>query len=427
MRNVRDGANHATGVTLAVLTLPVIRRRSVMTHHQARYASSATRVLITGALALTTIAAVACRSEATVSPDMSSVVALRAIPPSHRTVPTTPSAPPDPRALPAYFPPLDGTAWDTIAPAQLGYDTAALTAALDWAGTQQSTAVVILWRGRIVAERYWRGWTMSKDSIIASATKSVISTIAGELVKEGRLTLDNSVTSYLGAGWSRSPSTESRITVRHLLGMMSGLDDSLKFVAQPGTRFYYNTPAYYQLDAVLEAASGQRVPALSKAMLFDRIGMNTANWKFNLDVGEMGLILSCSARDMARFGLLALNRGRWNGTPILADSAWYAAAWHQVPPDNGGYGLLWWLNGSSSYRIPGSYLLPTVPGPLFPAAPADLVAALGKGDKKIYVIPSLELVVVRHGNEADPNGGNPAAASAFDEQWWLRLKQAFRY
>ena len=333
----------------------------------------------------------------------------------------------DPKKLPVYFPPTTGNSWDTIAPAKLGYDTAALRAALDWAGTQQSTAVVILWRGRIVAERYWRGWTISKDSIIASATKSVVSSIVGELARQGKLSPDSAVSKYLGAGWSRSPTTEPRITVRHLLGMMSGLDDSLKFVAQPGNRFYYNTPAYHQLDAVVQGAAGQGLPAVARSVLFDRIGMNTANWKLFVDTGVPGLILSCSARDMARFGLLALNRGRWNGTPILADSAWFNRAWQQVPPDNAGYGLLWWLNGSTSYRIPGPYLLPTIQGPLLPSAPADLVAALGKGDKKIYVIPSLELVVVRHGDEADPNGGNPAASSAFDERWWSRLKVAFRY
>ena len=298
---------------------------------------------------------------------------------------------------------------------------------MDWAGTQRSTALVVLWRGRIVAERYWNGWTTTKDSIIASASKSVISTMVGELSRQGRLSLDSTVAKYLGAGWSRSPSTESRITVRHLLGMMSGLDDSLKFVVQPGNRFYYNSPAYYQLFSVIEKASGQGSAALSKSMLFDRIGMTTANWKLNVEVGQLGLILSCSARDMARFGLLTLNRGRWNGAPIVADSAWFASSWRSVPPDNGAYGFLWWLNGGASYRIPGSYLLPSLTGPLIPSAPSDLVAALGKGDKKIYVIPSLELVVVRHGEEADVAGSNPAALSAFDEQLWQRLRLAFRY
>jgi CubicO group peptidase (beta-lactamase class C family) len=346
--------------------------------------------------------------------------------------PTAPPAVPppvssDPRTLALYFPPTAGSAWDTIAGARLGYDTAALTAALNWAGTQRSTAVLVLWRGRIVAERYWNGWTPAKDSIIASASKSVLSAIAGELVRSGQLSLDSAASRYLGAGWSRSPSTEPRISVRHLLGMMSGLNDSLQTVVQPGTRFYYNNPAYYQLFGVVQAASRETINAVSRRLLFDRIGMSGSSWIPYVDTGELGWILSSTARDMARFGLLALNRGRWNGVPILADSAWFASSWRATPPDNAGYGLLWWLNGSTNYRTPGPYLLPSQTGPLIPSAPTDLVAALGKGDKKIYVVPSLELVVVRHGEEADASMGNPLAISAFDEQWWRRLKPAFRY
>lgn len=347
----------------------------------------------------------------------------------------TPTAPPavlppgsvDARTLAAYFPPIVGTSWDTIAGARLSYDTSALRVALDWAGTQRSTAVVVLWRGRIVAERYWNGWTPTKDSIIASASKSVLSALIGELARSGQLSPDSAAARYLGTGWSRSPATESRITVRHLLGMMSGLNDSLQSVVQPGTRFYYNNPAYYQLFGVVQAASRESINAASRRLLFDRIGMSGSTWIPNIDTGERGWILSSTARDMARFGLLALNRGRWNGVSVLADSAWFTASWRATPPDNAGYGLLWWLNGGSSYRTPGPYVLPSQPGALIPSAPADLVAALGKGDKKIYVIPSLELVVVRHGEEADASGGNPLAVSAFDEQWWRRLKPAFRY
>lgn len=333
----------------------------------------------------------------------------------------------DPRTLAPYFPPIAGVLWDTIAGARLGYDTTALTAALDWAGTQRSTAVIVLWRGRIVEERYWAGWTPTKDSIIASAGKSVLSAIAGELVRSRQLSLDSAATRYLGAGWSRSPGTEPRITVRHLLGMMSGLNDSLQAVVQPGARFYYNNPAYYQLFGVAQAASGETLNALSRRVLFNRIGMSGSTWFPNVDTGKLGWVLSSTARDMARFGLLALNRGRWNGVSVLADSAWFTASWRATPPDNAGYGLLWWLNGSGSYRTPGPYLLPSQAGALIPSAPADLVAALGKGDKKIYVIPSLELVVVRHGEEADASRGNPLAVTAFDEQWWRKLKLAFRY
>ena len=203
---------------------------------------------------------------------------------SGQSTPTSPmpAAPVDPRTLMAYFPPIDGSTWETIEPSRLGYDTAALSAALDWAGAQRTTAVVVVWRGRMVAERYWRGWTLSKDSIIASAGKSVLSALV-----------------------------ESRITVRHLLGMMTGLDDSLKFVVSPGHRFYYNNPAYYQLFAVLQSISGQSINVLSRRLLFDRIGMSSATWRLNVDTGEPGWVLSCTARDMARFNCGSVSNSRF--------------------------------------------------------------------------------------------------------------------
>lgn len=114
--------------------------------------------------------------------------------------------------------------------------------------------MVVLWCGRIVAERYRSGWNTGTDSIIASAGKSVLSALIGQLSVTGRLALDDPVTRWLEAGWSRSPSTESRITLRDLLSMSSGLNDSLQLVAQPGNRFYYNNPAYYQLFQVAQLA-----------------------------------------------------------------------------------------------------------------------------------------------------------------------------
>lgn len=313
-----------------------------------------------------------------------------------------------------------------------GWDTTALRVALDWAGTQRSTAVVVLWRGYIAAERYWQGWTPSTDALIASAGKSVTSVLIGIQHSQGRLQLDSPVAGLLGVGWSRSPASESRITIRHLLGMSSGLDDSLRFVVDPGARFYYNNPAYYQTFEALTRSAGlpfspAGINALSKTLLFDRIGMRSATWRLSFDAGEPGFILWCTPRDMARFGLLALYGGRWNGVDMLGDSAYARTMWTPSSTSNPAYGYLWWLNGQTQYRTPGPYALPPVQGALIPSAPRDLVAALGKGDKKIYVIPSLDLVIVRHGEEADAAGGNPLAPSAFDEQLWARLRPAFRY
>ena len=326
-----------------------------------------------------------------------------------------------------YFPPTAGNEWETVRPRAAGFDSVALAAALDWAGTQQSTAVVVLWRGRLVAERYWSGWTANTAGPWFSAGKTVTSALVTHLAAQGRLSLDAPARNQLGTGWSRAPLAEPSITIRHLLSMASGLDDSLTFVTPPGTRFYYNNPGYYQLFGVLERASGQTVPQLAESALFSRIGMSRTSAIPSTDTGEPGFIFRGSARDFARFGLLMLQNGRWNGAVVLQDSASLAQARRWSGTDNQSYGWLWWLNGGASHRLPGPYVLPTGTGPLFPAAPADLVAALGKDDKKLYLVPSRDLVVVRLGDRAPVSGGlSPAAVSSFDNAWWTRLTAAMQ-
>jgi CubicO group peptidase (beta-lactamase class C family) len=334
--------------------------------------------------------------------------------------------PPSPSAH-WYFPPTVGSVWATARPSEAGFDSVALTAALDWAGTQQSRAVVVLWRGRLVAERYWNGWTTNTAGPWFSAGKTVTSALVTHLAALGRLSLDAPVRHQLGTGWSRAPLTEPAITIRHLLSMTSGLDDSLRFVSAPGSRFYYNNPAYYQLFGVLERASGQTVPRLADSLLFSRIGMSRTTATPSTDTGQPGFIFRGSARDFARFGLLMLHYGRWDGAMVLQDTASLAQARRWSGSDNQSYGWLWWLNGGASHRLPGPYGLPTGAGPLFPAAPADLVAALGLDDKKLYLVPSRDLVIVRLGDRAPVSGSaSPAAVSSFDNRWWTQLTAAMR-
>jgi CubicO group peptidase (beta-lactamase class C family) len=348
-----------------------------------------------------------------------------------RTAPGDPSSPAPGQPPPAtgswYFPPLTGTAWATVRPADAGFDSVALAGALEWAGTQRSTAVVVLWRGRLVAERYWEGWSATTVGPWFSAGKTVTSALVTHLAAEGRLSLDAPVRTLLGPGWSRAPLSEPQVTVRHLLAMASGLDDSLAFVAPPGGRFHYNNPAYYQLFGVLEQAAGQPVPQLASTLLFSRIGMARTLALPSTDTGEPGFVFAGPARDFARFGLLLLQHGRWAGTTVLRDSATLAQGRRWSGTDNQSYGWLWWLNGGGSHRTPGPYLLPTRAGPLVPSAPPDLVAALGKDDKKLYLVPSRDLVVVRLGERAPISGSvSPAAVSTFDDAFWARLGAALR-
>lgn len=327
-----------------------------------------------------------------------------------------------------YFPPNGGSGWEAVAPIAMGWDPAALESAVAFAGARSSTALLVLYQGRIVAERYWSGWTPATRGQIASAGKSVASVMIGGLAAAGRLRLTDSVSRVVGPGWSRaSEAEERRVTVRHLLSMTSGLDDSLRAATRPGERFYYNTTAYMKLFDVMERASGRAVNDVLRDQLSAPIGLQGAEWRPTVEGdGTRGYRLWMSARDMARFGSLIAAGGRWAGAPVLADTAYLAAMLAPQGADNAAYGYLWWLNGQPTYRLPGPMELPTMRGALVPSAPPDLVSALGRGDKKIYVSRALGVVVVRHGTDAS-EAGSPLGPSSFDEELWARLRAAMRY
>lgn len=326
------------------------------------------------------------------------------------------------RAGTAYVPPLSGDNWETVSPASAGWDEARLNEALAYAGENQSTAMVVLYRGRIMAERYWRDWNLHSAAAIASCQKSVTSLLTGIAQEEGLLRIDDPVSHYLGAGWTKAPpEAEERITLRHLLTMTSGLADDLSYEVDAGTRWYYNTPAYYRLKAVIERAAGVSMNDFTRTRLLERIGMQDSVWFGELLAPPPGQQLRSSARNMARFGLLILNDGNWGAEAIIGDTQYLAESVTTSQELNLSYGYLWWLNGQPSHVLPGP-ARQTREGPFIPAAPSDMVSALGVGDKKIYLVKSMDLVVTRHGAAAGM--GRTEAVSSFDNLLWQKLMAA---
>lgn len=179
----------------------------------------------------------------------------------------------------------------------------------------------------------------------------------------------------------------------------------LTFSVNAGTYWAYHTGAYKQLQAVISKASGLTYNGLTNAWVESKIGMSSGFW-YN------GVFYS-KARDMARFGLLNLNKGIWLNDTVLKDSSYFKNMVNTSQNFNLSYGYLWWLNGKASSRLPGVNF--NFPGPLIPNAPSDMFCALGKNDQKIYVAPSQGLVVIRQGNSA---GTSHLALSAFDNVIW---------
>ncbi len=335
-------------------------------------------------------------------------------------------------AQPTYFPPRAfAQPWATVAPAQLGWNQVALDSVVAYVGRTHGKSLIILHGGRIAAEQYYG--THTRDSIHGwnSAAKTLAAFMVGVAQQEGHLTLNDPTAQHLGVGWtSLTPAQEQAITVRHQLTMTSGLDDNLpptpavpdpdtclapaclQYLVAPGTRWAYHDAPYHLVQEVVAAATGTPMQQYTLSRLFPTTGIN-GRWVKH--------IFYSRARDMARFGLLLLNRGTWDTTRVLRDTAYFGQMTRPSQSLNRAYGYLTWLNGQSSYMLP--QLPVVIPGPLSPAAPADLYAALGKDDQKIYVVPSLNLVVVRQGDAADR--GLPLGPSSFDNELWARLMRVF--
>lgn len=316
---------------------------------------------------------------------------------------------------------------------QAAWDAAALEDVLAYVRAQKTTGFLIVQHRRTIAEQNWAladdaaqfraafvhglaGPALLED--VASQQKSFIALLVGMAVDRGLLDVERPVSSFLGRGWSRSaPQNEARITVRHLLEMTSGLGEDLRSQAQPGERFFYNTPAYAFTKGVLEQVSGRSLDDITRAWLTVPLGLHDTAWRARppalADVGNPTGLVTTPA-DIAKVGQLVLDRGLGPGGQRVISAAQLDALLTPTAT-NPAYGRLWWLNGSDHALRAGAGA-PRQEGALVPAAPADMVAALGAHDRKLFVVPSLDLVVVRTG-QATP-------ARDFDQQLWLRLMKA---
>ena len=325
-----------------------------------------------------------------------------------------------------YYPPLTGDTWESKTALSISWDESKLQDAFSYAATRNTYGLIVLHKGKIVKEQYRNGWNKDTRYYIASAGKSVVAFLAGVAQQEGLLNINNKTSQYLGTGWTSLPlAKENLITIKNQLSMTNGLEDAvadpdcttpacLTYKADAGTRWAYHNAPYHLLQTVLATASGKTFNQYSREKLFDKIGMPNAFW--------LNYIMYCTTREAARFGSLMLSKGKWEGTSLLTDAAYFNAMTGTSQSYNLSYGYLWWLNGKTSAMVPGSQIV--FPTSLAPNAPSDMYMALGKDDKKIYIVPSLDVVVVRLGDDA---GGSAAGPTSFDNDFWGKLKLAIKY
>ncbi|MFV3078037.1 serine hydrolase domain-containing protein [Niveispirillum fermenti] len=308
-------------------------------------------------------------------------------------------------------------------------DSAEMTRLLDYLRNQNTTGFLVIQGGKVLIEKNWPApkgnaqfalFAYERDGDgalledVASQQKSFIAVLMAIGVDKGLINVEKPVSDYIGTGWSKAaPDQEAKIRVIDLLTMSSGLDDKFAYTAPSGTTFFYNTPVYAVTKRILEAAAKQPLDALTRDWLTVPAGMSNTAWRKRPAVlasigNDTGLVTS--PRDTARFGFIILSGGlAGDGKRIVSEAGMQAML--APTATNPAYGRLWWLNGSA-------YTLGAMgnrrEGPLIAAAPSDMVAALGAFDRRLYVVPSAKLIVVRTGAAAGDS-------KTFDEQLWQRL------
>jgi CubicO group peptidase (beta-lactamase class C family) len=320
-----------------------------------------------------------------------------------------------------YFPSLDANAnWETKSSTDLNWNQSAKQPLLEYLSQKGTKSFMILVDGKIAMEEYFNGHDQVTQWQWNSAGKTLTSVVVGIAQQEGLLSINDKVSGYLGEGWTSEPlEKENLITLKNLLTMTSGIEDSnnlviksnLTYLADAGTRWSYHN-VFQKLMDVVAAASSKKYDVYFSDKLKNKIGMDGA-WKDGLIYN----IYHSNTRSMARFGLLALNKGKWKTEQIINEN-YFIESTSTSQNINPAYGYLWWLNGKSSSMIPGGQKV--YQGSLVPSAPKDMYAAMGASDQRIYVIPSKNMVIIRMGEASNP--ANPSfAVSGFDEELWQKI------
>ena len=272
-------------------------------------------------------------------------------------------------------------------------------------------AVVVMRKGEVIGERYAPGIGVDTPLAGYSAAKSLISTLVGILVREGRLNVDSPAPV---PAWSNPQDARHRITLDNLLRMTSGLSiaqtgsgfdpaarmlyterdmagyaESRPLVRAPGVRWDYSDASTLIVSRIVRDAVGGRatdVVEFARRELFDPLGMRTMVIEFDATGTPVGsTAVLGSARDWARLGSLYAHNGVVNGRRILP-AGW--AGYSATPTLDTDYGAGFWTNAGDA---------PAAAGRMRAGMPRDALFASGTMGQRVYVMPTQDVVIVRLG------------------------------
>ncbi|MGO4772894.1 serine hydrolase domain-containing protein [Flavobacterium sp. W22_SRS_FK3] len=273
---------------------------------------------------------------------------------------------------------------------------------------KRTRAVVVLYKNKLIAEKYDTGFTKDSKILGWSMTKSITSSAFGVLAKQGKIAI------YKPAPIAEWQNDErKKITINDLLHMNSGLEweenysticDATKmlFLAEdmgkvqldkpvqfkPNTHWNYSSGTTNLLSLILKRQFKTQQEYLDfwYSAVIDKIGMNSMIVEQDMSGTFVGSSYAwATPRDWSKFGLLYLNKGNWNGEQIL-DESWVKYTATPTNTSEGKYGAQFWLNA----------------GGKFPDAPRDMFYCSGYQGQMVAIIPSMDMIIVRMGLTEDP-------------------------
>ncbi|MGM1056500.1 MAG: serine hydrolase domain-containing protein [Bacteroidota bacterium] len=273
---------------------------------------------------------------------------------------------------------------------------------------KRTRAVVVLYKDRLIAEKYTSGFSSETKLLGWSMTKSITNAVLGVLEKQGEISLTQN---RMFKEWENDD--RSKITLNNLMQMNSGLEwvedynsisdvTKMLFLAEDMSEIQLNKPLVGEPNNSWNYSSGttnllsgfirdqfkthQEYLDFWYSGLIDKIGMNSMTVETDLAGNYVGSSYSwATARDWAKFGLLYLNKGNWNGEQLL-DESWVNYSATPTNGSNGEYGAHFWLNAGGKY----------------PNVPKDLFSSNGYQGQHVFIIPSKEIVIVRFGLAENP-------------------------
>ncbi len=271
----------------------------------------------------------------------------------------------------AYYP-IDG--WKEVSPSAYAMNTSRLDDMVEYIEDNHISinSIVVIHNGTLVFEQYFDFFDENQTANIFSCTKSFTSTAMGLAIDKGYIanTSLKIVDLFPDRTIANLDSRKEAITIEDLLTMRVGMDwddnsasgmseynnmlradDWVQYVldrpmmAEPGSRWNYNSGASLLLSAIVQNATGMTADEFTAEHLFGPLGISDYTWRENAQgISIGGNTITLRARDMARFGYLFLRNGYWAGEQIIS-SDWVQAAStsYSVLGAQGGYGYQWWI------------------------------------------------------------------------------------